>query len=371
MRVCNPKNLQSDFILASPIYDRNLRLLLKDGVTLDNRLIQLIQSKKVPYVLIEDELSKGIEIRSLVSNKTQHEVTTAIRNFYDEILKKIPSSKQDLSSRAKYAITNHSIRNLPIKMLRKHMENILDEIQRIDEDYRYYSYYPYGRDFIELNFEIMLASLFVGRYFQYSEKELIYLGIAALFHDVGLIFSPLYNSYVHTYSLPLDKERDHTTYGYLFLRESNHLTAMEYIPALEHHECDDGSGFPDGKHGNPTLPNRERVEKDNEIFRFTEIISPISELIHAANAYQFSNKFNELKTSTEERFNPFVLEAMNQVINPYPVGASVRLESKTGSAYKEGLIVESDAPNFLPKIKSIDNQVIPNDKMNQYDIIVI
>ena len=92
-------------------------------------------------------------------------------------------------------------------------------------------------------------ALCIGREMGLSQDELSVLGMGAFLHDVGKAFV---NPHILTKPGPLtDKERDqirrHTVLGRDLLCKNAALSPLVARIAYEHHENEDGSGYPEGK----------------------------------------------------------------------------------------------------------------------------
>lgn len=97
---------------------------------------------------------------------------------------------------------------------------------------------------------IAQLSLELGRELSFSKEELEDLEIACLFHDVGKIKLPD-SILLKAGRLDAPEHREmqrHSEYGAEILSKSSSL--LKYIPAVRHHhECYDGTGYPDGLAG--------------------------------------------------------------------------------------------------------------------------
>jgi HD-GYP domain-containing protein (c-di-GMP phosphodiesterase class II) len=279
MRIVYTENLKSGMILATPNYDRNERLLLKDGNALSDKLIKLLGNKNVPYVFISDKISEGVTIHNILSKKIRTKLLENYEEFISNIYKKFPKHLKTDKDRLNFCIHEKLIRTLQIRDIRHLIEEVLCDIESVDKKYQYYSFYKHKKNFIEQSIEVTLISILIGRTFDYTRQELIQLGTSAFLCNIGLIFSKSFNSKLFTYDNHFDAEPQHTRNGYDFLRESKTLSAIEYLSTFEHHELSNGKGYPERKTSDQSIPVRERKEHVNQIFRFSEIISVSSNLI--------------------------------------------------------------------------------------------
>ena len=371
MRLRYSHQLTVGMKLGKSIFDQKLRLLLKDGTVLDSRYISLIQSKQINFVFIDDPISEGLSINILVSDKIKYKLSNCIETYVSSIITKIPTYKKNFYDRFKFALDGEFIKRLPYKELRDYVEEVLYDIESNDAEKRFFNYYKYKRNFTEINFDILIVSLLIGMKFEYGRQELIQLGVASLLHDIGWIFSPNYNEKNHDFSSQEIDDENHARYGYQFLRDSKHLTALEYIPSLEHHELADGTGFPDKKESDFSFPDRLRREKDNQIFRLSEIIGVASELINRCQYEEANEILSDFRVSNNIRYNPHIIEALSFVFNPFPISVEVSLTSKDSKSIATGIVISSVIPRFIPSVKTMEFKVIPADEVSRLNINII
>jgi len=96
---------------------------------------------------------------------------------------------------------------------------------------------------------VCVLSLIIGRAIKLSAEQLRELGLSALLHDYGMI--QLERSiYDHDRKLTneeWEKIKSHPRFGYDMLLASGNFSEQMLSGVLEHHEREDGSGYPDGK----------------------------------------------------------------------------------------------------------------------------
>lgn len=138
-----------------------------------------------------------------------------------------------------------------------------------------------------LNVAIMSGLIAIKLEFAASAVDQVIL--AALLHDIGKIKINLPDMQA-LLTMNEDEVKEHTTLGYKLIKEGLELPEEIALPALEHHENNDGSGYPQG------LSN--------------DFISEYSQIINVANFYD-NLAFN--RTHTVVANNKEVLRAMLEV----------------------------------------------------------
>ena len=93
----------------------------------------------------------------------------------------------------------------------------------------------------------MLLSLAIGLWFEFTQEEMIMLGLGALLHDIGKVFIPntILDKDGKLNNEELSLMQSHTQIGYDYLKKCGFLEPIALI-ALQHHERYDGTGYPRG-----------------------------------------------------------------------------------------------------------------------------
>jgi HD-GYP domain-containing protein (c-di-GMP phosphodiesterase class II) len=189
----------------------------------------------------------------------------------------------------------------------------------------------------------MIYAIKIGVGFSFSEKKLHELALGALFHDVGMFLIPqeITNKYGKLTSSDLDIIKRHPVIG------RNILSVFDKYPwlaevAFQHHERENGKGYPRGLQGNQI----------HEYAKIVGIVDSYEAMTHnrpyrRALMQAFSAK--ELIKSKNLLFSPMVIRVFLKEISLYPLGSYVRLNNRS-----VGRVVGTDSGRPLrPDIKII------------------
>lgn len=111
---------------------------------------------------------------------------------------------------------------------------------------------------------VAVISGFIAKKLEYSVRAIDNVVLAALLHDIGKIKIKLTDSEAML-TMNEDEVKDHTIIGYKMIKDEFELPEEIAKVALEHHENNDGSGYPQG------------ISNDS--------ISEFSQIINVANYY--------------------------------------------------------------------------------------
>lgn len=190
---------------------------------------------------------------------------------------------------------------------------------------------------------VALLSIILGYRLEFSRDELMALGQAALFHDVGMALIP--QEVLSKPSKLSDSElalvRDHPRQGERIVRGIDRVKDDVLRGILEHHERYDGSGYPVGLAG--------------------QSLSKFAQVIGVADSYDARTSESGYKKAVSPQqalhamycrdkcFAPAYVERFINCLGLYPVGSFVRLSDGN---YAVVVGSNSEKP-FSPTVKVI------------------
>ncbi|MDR0600242.1 MAG: HD-GYP domain-containing protein [Treponema sp.] len=196
-----------------------------------------------------------------------------------------------------------------------------------------------------------IIAIIIGGYIKLPPPRLIELGVAALLHEIGMILlSP--ETYLNNRPLsPEERKRiaGHPILGYNLLKSLNYPLAVS-LGALEHHERENGAGYP------------QRLRGDT-ISLYAKIIAVTCsyEALTSARPYKdakdgYTGMLDLLKNEGRQ-YDETIVKALVYTLSIYPIGLYVLLSSG-----KKGQVVDVN-PEF-PKFPMVQvfGELSPNGK---------
>lgn len=170
---------------------------------------------------------------------------------------------------------------------------------------------------------VAIYATLLGQRLGVHESGLSELAVAAFFHDIGKLFMPLevLNFPGRLSSQQFDIMRRHATLGLSYLEDHLHLPRSACLAALDHHERQNGGGYPAAKTG-------EKISFVGQVVAVADVFDalcsqrPYKEAMHPMEA--LSTMYKERKRD----FAPGFLEAFIEVIGVYPTGCLVQLSNR-------------------------------------------
>jgi HD-GYP domain-containing protein (c-di-GMP phosphodiesterase class II) len=241
--------------------------------------------------------------------------------------------------------------SLPVNTTRRLMQSIFNHIVD-DESFLIGLTNLKNYDEYTLNHSINVCvlALALGRRLGLSRGELVELGIAAFFHDLGKLETPL--DILNKPARLSEQEREimeqHPHQGaekLIHLKEFRFLPIRAIHVALEHHIREDLTGY----------PSRLRKEDVNLFSKIVKVVDYFDALttkrVYRKKAFTRTEALSLMLEQSGTEFNPVILKAFINLMGIYPIGTMVALTSG-----ELGIVADINPDSKLmlrPKVKII------------------
>ena len=197
---------------------------------------------------------------------------------------------------------------------------------------------------------VCVLALALGRRLGLSHGELVDLGLAAFFHDLGKLDTPI--EILNKPAALNDEERGiierHPHQGaekLLHLREFSRLPLRAIHVALEHHIKEDLSGY-------PRYFKRRDINFFSKIVKIVDFFDAVtSKRVYRADAFSRAQALSLMLENSGTEFNSLILKSFVHLMGVFPIGTFVALD--TGEL---GIVFDANPETrFLlrPKVKLI------------------
>jgi HD-GYP domain-containing protein (c-di-GMP phosphodiesterase class II) len=191
---------------------------------------------------------------------------------------------------------------------------------------------------------VCVLSILLGRYLNYSKKQLHTIGICGLMHDMGkmLVPSDILNKPAKLEQNELVIMQSHTVLGYELLKSSRGIDISAAETAYFHHERMNGTGYP-RQIGEENIPYLTRIIS----------IADVYDAITSDKVYQKGETHLKathiLSQHMGSHFDPLLVEKFIECIGLYPPGCIVEMTNGTIAIVLEA----NETSKLRPKIVTI------------------
>ncbi len=254
-------------------------------------------------------------------------------------IRQIYSSLQDYINEVKTSILGNKSFQIdsPLILINK----MINTPEMINEIYQSSIYFGYEEDYTTSRLiNTLVYALKIGTSMEYSKANLLELGLAALLYDVGIFKIP--ESIIKKKGDLTESEvaliRKHTEMGSdilsVFKVDFPWLSRVAY----EHHERENGQGYPRGIKGNEI----------DEYAKITGIVDTYEAMIHNRpnrKAITQHVSVRELIGSRDRLFSSKIIKAFIKEISLYPTGSYVILNNKA-----LGMVIRTSKENPMKPV---------------------
>jgi HD-GYP domain-containing protein (c-di-GMP phosphodiesterase class II) len=197
--------------------------------------------------------------------------------------------------------------------------------------------------------EVAIHSALLARRLGFHPSEIREIVLGALLHDIGYLFIPedLTKKRGKLSEAEIKILQRHTFYGYWLLKEREEISLLSAHVAYQHHERQDGTGFPRGLRGNNRIVSKEEALKYSlgMIHRYANVVavpnyydSLVSSLPYK-KALGPDEAIRMVREASGEMLNAQVANVFLSYMPVYPLGTNIIVINGRYAGYK-GFVVK-------------------------------
>lgn len=341
MRLARIDFITPGTILARTIYSETGQILLRQGTTITNQMLQRLRKLGISYIYIKDELTEGIVADSTLSTRLRLEAIQEIKSLFKQL------NRNQLTEQLYLFNTSES-------KLANVMNRIIDEINYKDEALSLLAdIFVTDNYTFQHSLNVSLYSIAIGRKLQLPNTKINELGLGAILHDIGKVF--IAEDILKKPGKLTDEEfnmmKTHTELGFDYIRKHTDLPSVVAHCAYQHHERLDGSGYPRKLVGDQIhlyaqiigIADVFDAVTSNRIYREAILPHEALEILYADAVYKFDQQ---------------LVEKFKDSIVVYPNGMTLELSDGRLAVVAEQNKYIVDRP-FVRVIKENNHKVTP------------
>jgi len=320
MRLVPIECVKTNAVIGKTLYDLDGRVLVRSGVILSEGIISKIKNLNILSIYIIDEYSSE-EIDDIIKPELRQKAILTIKEAFSNINRLTVADKFS----KKESVYFNNIENMAENLIENVLNNKTVLLSLVD--IRSMDNYVYSH-----SVNVAVISLTLGIALKLPKRQLHYLCIGSLLHDVGKSFisAEILMKKEELTSDEISLLQKHSNLGYKYLSDSYNLSANSKIIALQHHERPDGLGYPNG------LVNNQ--------------INTLSKIVSVANAYDVlstgrpnkkamfpSDVLEYLMSNAGKMFDYDIVNTFCKIVIPFSKGTIVNLSNGDIAVVQETL----------------------------------
>lgn len=343
MRLVPIECIRENSLLGKNIYASDGRCLLKSGVVLTDSILKKIKDFKILSLYIIDEYS-SYEIEDIIKPELRQKSISIINETFCDIQRLASTNNFEKRSMKDYTNREKKYFNSINKVAEELLDNVLSNKHVLLSlvDIKSMDTYTYSH-----SVNVAVISIVLGISLKLSKRNLFYLCIGALIHDIGKSFIP--NEILQKPGSLTSEEfkvvKEHSVQGYKFLGESFNLSSQIKMIVLQHHERFDGLGYPNGTSG-------KQISYLARIVSIADVYDALTSDRPYKRAMCPNDVLEYLMSNAGTLFDYDMINAFCKIVIPFPQGTIVSLSNGDVG------IVEETLPNFplRPIVKIVKSE---------------
>ena len=319
-------------VLGKSIYQANGKLLLGAGYRISEKIINKLTERGVSHVYIMEEGTEDVIPEDIISEEIRMQAKAQLADKISIIGRQYEFA--DMSRyKALKLLEKGYLKDIKITYdMRMIVEEMLKDVSATGVKFlKTVMIKSEDTYFLDHAVNVAVLSILIGRMYRFTKPELLSLTLGSFLHDFGkVIIDQINDSDDPKVAKRLYSE--HPTFGYLLISQNSDISPMESQVVNQHHEYQDGSGFPIGLIGQNLSP-QQHVSRESKgtIYRLAEICC-------VANAFD-NLVFNPLKkeqmapddamkkliSEAKNIYNADIIQTLLKIVPIYPVGTAIKV----------------------------------------------
>lgn len=366
--------------LGKTIYGDNYEVLLKKGVEISEGYIIRLKNKGYTRIYIDDEETADIEIKDPISDKIRSMATKDILKTFKMTQSSITNIEAHTTESVIKSINTPKIKatfqgNHVFKQLCSNINSFLDEIMGQDILSGLNSIKSFDNYTYEHSIDSAVVSLIIAKRLNLNKQKLKQIAVGEFLHDIGKIFidEKIINKPGKLTPEEFETIKQHPTFGYELLKDVEDVGGVSAHVPYQHHERQDGKGYPRGLKGTNKIDQGDMGYVDRDKLILIAEIAAIADFYDACISDRPYRKglppdlvYELIKNGAGVQFNREIVECFLTVMPKYPVGYDIKIKDGVYKGFT-GIVVSVNITQLSkPKIR-----LLGDDKKNKIQPVEI
>ncbi|QOS98471.1 HD-GYP domain-containing protein [Brevibacterium sp. JNUCC-42] len=329
MPVCQIKHIPVGSRLTEDVHTPLGGLLFTKGTVVEDREKEILDAFMIDEVLIEvlmdgtvltegfadDKKQKAVESKEKNKSARKRQTESGLVEHFEKSVTSFKNLFQHVQGGQNIPVLE--VRNVMTTLLKEVEEqsNLLLVLKKADNPNNYLYEHCVG---------VGLLSYIMAKWMKLPEKEWMQVALAGMLMDIGktkvdpkILWKP-----GKLTPGEFEEMKKHTVYGYELIKSAQGLTQGVRLAALQHHEREDGSGYPFGIKG-------------DKIHTYSKIIA-VADIYHAMCSDRLHQKatspflvVEQLLQDSFGKLDPKVVRVFVNGITQFSIGSKVELSDGT------------------------------------------
>jgi HD-GYP domain-containing protein (c-di-GMP phosphodiesterase class II) len=355
MKVVRVSDLSVGQTLGQAIRNRRGQVLLSAGVGLSGSYINRLRAMGVTSVYVDDADTRDITPPETIPEQRRQQLEAGMSNAFDAVARLAADNRRSAgrTEGESFGATNHASKALvaetaqTIAALARQGEQLVDMLDRQEVILGLNSLKSHDNYTFQHSIDVTIMAILLARRVGWDAERVRAFGIGCLLHDIGKVFidTAILNKPGRLTDAEAEVVRAHPLLGYNLLKTTAPALGL-LVPqvALQHHERQDGLGYPRQLRGlNRLGAGRSAAtvaelrwlpgnSKPGRLIHDFGSLSAVADVYDALSSdrpyragYHPSRTLEEIARMSGTHLNTEAVQVLQRVIPPFPVCSEVRV----------------------------------------------
>ena len=344
------ERLKPGDVIGRTIHNERGDILLRKGTVVNSRYIENLSQKGYSRVWVQDEDTADIIVEQIISDRLRSEASRFMHDFAESMNKaaeRIGASAKlaDLSSAVKSDEFGKIVAGeIEIRELNEIVDNITEEVFDTRVLFGLETVRSHDNHTFLHSIDVTAVAVVLGRRVLRSPEGIRQLAVGSILHDCGKVFieRDLLNKPGKLTAEEFESMKQHPQLGYQVMRSLQEHAVLANHVAYQHHERQDGKGYPRGLRGLNTVvrASRDRRRVPGRIILVAEIasVANVYDALSSDQPYRKGLPTEKVVDTLQEMAGPALnsklVELFLALVPLFPVGAEVTVSNGDWAGYR-------------------------------------
>lgn len=354
MRLINIDSLREGMQAGQDLYDEHNRLMLGRGAVIKRPYVARLKTMGVPALYIQEADTSDIAVPETIPPAARAKAVQNLTSTFSAVTQSLEGLRQLSLDEAhqhvrskKFVDTFKSATgNQGIDQIVGDVDTLVDQIMNKEVVLGLNSIKTHDSYTFQHSIDVTIMGLILARKIGWPKERLMVFGVGCLLHDIGKIFieSEILNKPGRLSDTEYETMKSHPTLGYELVRTiaPNANILVSHV-AYQHHERQDGSGYPRGIVGNEKLGQNESgtIHDFGAVAAVADIYDAMASDRPYRHGWPTDRVVGLIRDLSGSHLNPKIVDIFQCTVAPYPIGTCIRIQT---GAYTgcEGVIADID-----------------------------
>ncbi|MCL4294709.1 MAG: HD domain-containing protein [Anaerolineae bacterium] len=358
--------LQPGMILAKPVINERGQVLLRHNVPLTPDYINVLKRKGFASVFVKDRDTEDIVAEDVLSQEIRQTAQAALVQVFDFVQQvsadfNQTNGKTVIAGLGDATVTNALRSHDGFKQLEQMVVTILDNLLDTNLLNSITQIRNHNDVLFSHSINVTATALMIGKRLHLNRRDLEQLGAGCMLHDIGKVFLDQTATTGPSTTLAQRHSllREHPRLGYELLRTRNPDAVLVNHVALEHHERQDGLGYPRNLRGTNKI---DRPMQDAQNIKLIAEIAAVADVYDMLNTHRPNRPAltppqisDTMRRMTGTFLNREITEHFLSLLTILPVGLGVIVQGGRYVGYKGVIVKVNHKQPYRPLIRLLYN----------------